>query len=178
MAKRPHSLAGLLARILAYLPRNYLFSLGYDSLPQVNAPSYCGAHLVLCSLKPKLRGIIVLPKNLLVKISTSTEYNSVFKSRQGHPTRKKKQCFLPFLCSTVSLFFLALSRVGKRLPIAIQLWFRQTDPLNSPQCPSHTFSLSCNKHHVTAALATQCSRITGWFPHFLIYYMYLTSQQI
>lgn len=106
MAKRPHSLAGLLARILAYLPRNYLFSLGYDSLPQVNAPSYCGAHLVLCSLKPKLRGIIVLPKNLLVKISTSTEYNSVFKSRQGHPTQKKSNVFCLFyapqyLCSSL-----------------------------------------------------------------------------
>lgn len=105
-AKRPHSLARLQARILAYLPRNYLFSLGYDSLPQVKALSYCGVYLLPCSLKSKLRGMIVLPKNILINTSKSIEYNSVFKSRQGHPTFKKTNVFFFFyapqyLCSSL-----------------------------------------------------------------------------
>lgn len=117
IAKRPHSLARLLARILAYLSRNYLFSLGYDSLPQVDALSYCAVHLLLCSLKSKLRGMIILPKNMLIKISKSMENNSVFKSRQGHPILKKAMFFS--LCCSLFMFLIAHSRLDKRLPTAI-----------------------------------------------------------
>lgn len=63
----------------------------------VHALSYCAVHLLLCSLKSKLRGMIVLPKNILIKISKSIENNSVFKSRQGHPTLKKAMFFSFFM---------------------------------------------------------------------------------
>lgn len=50
--------------------------------------------------------MIVLPKNILIKISKSIENNSVFKSRQGHPTLKKAMFFFFFyaphyLCSSL-----------------------------------------------------------------------------
>lgn len=38
-------------------------------------------------------------KYILLKISKSIEYNSVFKSRQGHPTLKKKNVFCFFYAS-------------------------------------------------------------------------------
>lgn len=61
--------------------------------------------------------MIILPKNMLIKISKSMENNSVFKSRQGHPILKKAMFFS--LCCSLFMFLIAHSRLDKRLPTAI-----------------------------------------------------------